>query len=294
MFRLDRLERYALAKAFEHIPRHAKSNLFGSRLQLDARGGDIDILIELDASPAERFELSSHISLVFKEHCDERIDVVVLPMTHPSSNEKAFRDNVQKVMDLRTIVHAPLLDHLALVVRDLDASLHKSMSLGFEIQKAQPFEDTKCRECYVGEPKRPARLLFMQPTAPGSYQRTLDKRGPGLHHLGLVVPCVPSFLDALGGSGWFIHPSSLGRIQLRDKGPIYLVRPGAPLVEVNESEPTKPAPLAPVVEGVRVSLDESLTERLSCLGVPELMWASIPETELRINGTWRRVSELAI
>jgi hypothetical protein len=140
MFRLDRLERFALSKVFPLIPSQATSWLFGSCTDIDGHGGDIDILIQHDASPQERFDLSHRLTVAFQEHCDEKIEFVA-------------------------------------------------------VQEIQSFPATI--ETYVGESGRSSRLLLMQPTGPGTYPRALKKRGPGVHHFGVVVPSMKTFLNQL-------------------------------------------------------------------------------------------------
>jgi hypothetical protein len=291
MFRLDRLERFALAKIFPLIPSQAMSWLFGSRTDVSGRGGDIDILIQIDASPQERFELSHRLTLAFQEHCDEEIDFVVVPksndflQTEPA--QEAFLRSIVKPIDLEKVVNTPLLDHVALLVRSLENSRVASASLGFAVQEIQSFPETI--ETYIGEAARSSRLLLMQASGPGSYQRALEKRGPGVHHLGVVVPSMKKFLSGIKGTGWFIHPVSAFKIE--SGGDVYLARPGAPLLEVSEAEPCKPALLAPVVERVHIRVSPEVAANLSCLGIPELAWTTTEESAIQVGGKWRQVAE---
>jgi hypothetical protein len=291
MFRLDRLERFALAKIFPLIPPHATSWLFGSRTDVNGRGGDIDILIEHDALPQERFELSHRLTIAFQEHCDEKIDFVVVPKTNEllqaEPEQEAFLRSIVKSINLEAVVNTPLVDHVALLVRNLEASRLASASLGFAVQQVQSFPETI--ETYIGEPGRSSRLLLMQASGPGSYQRALEKRGPGVHHLGVVVPSMKKFLNGIKGTGWFIHPVSAFKIE--SGGDVYLARPGAPLLEVSEEAPHKPATLAPVVERIRIRVSPEVAANLSCLGIPELAWTTTEETAIQVGGKWRQVAE---
>ena len=286
MFRLDRWERFALAKIFPLLPPQANSWLFGSRTDVTARGGDIDILIQWDAPTQGHFELSRRLTMAFQDHCDEKIDFVVLPQSPADPAQQAFLRSIKTKISLATVINTPLLDHVALLVRNLEASRSVSRPFGFALQDIENFPETT--ETYVGEPGRSSRLLLMQPSGPGSYQRALEKRGPGLHHLGVVVPSIKMFLSQIKDSGWLIHPVSALKIEAG--GDVYLARPGAPLIEVSQQEPCKPAQLAPVVERVRVKVAPDIAARLSCLGIPELDWTTTEETAVQVNGAWHQVS----
>jgi hypothetical protein len=287
MFRLDRLERFALAKIFPLIPPQATSWLFGSRTDVNGRGGDVDILIQHDASPQERFELSHRLTVAFQEHCDEKIDFVVLPQIPSEPDQEAFLRSIVTKINLEAVVNTPFLDHVALLVRNLEASRVASASLGFAVQHIQSFPETI--ETYIGEAARSSRLLLMQASGPGSYQRALEKRGPGVHHLGVVVPSMRDFLSGIKGTGWFIHPVSAFKIE--SGGDVYLARPGAPLLEVSQAEPCKPALLAPVVERVRIRVSPEVAANLSCLGIPELAWTTTEESAIQVGGKWHQVTK---
>lgn len=287
MFRLDRLERFALATIFPLIPEQAASWLFGSRTDVSGRGGDIDVLIQLDASAQEHLDLSRLLTRAFHEHCDQKVNFTVLPQSHADPEHQAFLRSLGSKVSLEAVVSTPLLDHVALLVRNLAASRNASASLGFAVQHVQSFPETI--ETYIGEAGRNARLLLMQASGPGSYQRALEKRGPGVHHLGVIVPSIKTFLTQIKGTGWFIHPVSASKIETG--GDVYLARPGAPLLEVSQAEPCKPAPLAPVVENVRIHLSPEVAAKLSCLGIPELTWTTTEETAMQVGGQWHHVAD---
>lgn len=72
--RLDEEEIEALVYALKDLPAF-RISLFGSRVQPDRRGGDIDILILTDAPP---MATAQHVALRFFSRCEEKIDVVVM------------------------------------------------------------------------------------------------------------------------------------------------------------------------------------------------------------------------
>lgn len=57
---------------------HARVWLFGSRLRDDARGGDVDLLLELDAAVAEPAQLAASLaSRVSRSMDGRRVDVLI-------------------------------------------------------------------------------------------------------------------------------------------------------------------------------------------------------------------------
>lgn len=72
--RLDEEEIGALALALAGVPATA-IRLFGSRVEPERRGGDIDLLI-LTGAPA--FETSQGVATRFFSRCEEKIDVIVM------------------------------------------------------------------------------------------------------------------------------------------------------------------------------------------------------------------------
>ena len=91
--RLDDAEIAALEAALDGVSA-SSIELFGSRTDSAARGGDIDILI-LSAAP--RLETARRVSSRFFIHCEERIDVVVLDPARLSAAEEAFLRSLRRV-----------------------------------------------------------------------------------------------------------------------------------------------------------------------------------------------------
>lgn len=126
------------------------------------------------------------------------------------------------------------LDHIAFLVSDLEAARAELPELAAEAAQSFPSEGT--REQYLGG-GGVAKVLLMQPIGPGPYQSAMERRGPGLHHVALLVDDLDAFLEAaVVGSGWLLHPRSFAL--RRDTGAVWLTRPGVEvLVEVSEGSP---------------------------------------------------------
>ena len=91
--RLDTEEIDALAYALDGLAPERVA-LFGSRVEPDRRGGDVDLLILSDA-PA--YELSKRVATRFFSRCEEKIDVVVLPVHGATPEQQAFLDLIKGV-----------------------------------------------------------------------------------------------------------------------------------------------------------------------------------------------------
>lgn len=123
------------------------------------------------------------------------------------------------------------LNHLAIVVDDLDAALRFWRdSLGLSPagdRQSVPAEAVDIACLTLGD----AQIELIQPAADDSgVAKYLAKRGPGLHHLCLEVPDLDAKLDALTRAGCelinekprerdgrryaFIHPQSAGGVLL--------------------------------------------------------------------------------
>ena len=78
------------------------------------------------------------------------------------------------------------IDHVAVLVADLEAALRDLTPLGLETGPIEEFPSEGTRECYLGRSDQSAKLLLLTPHGDaGPYARALARRGPGLHHVGL-------------------------------------------------------------------------------------------------------------
>ena len=106
-----------------------------------------------------------------------------------------------------------VLDHIGIAVRDLDAALaFYRDALGLEIAGVEEVASQHVRAQFV--PVGGATLELLEATSPQSaIARSIEKRGPGLHHLTLRVDDVAAVLARLKARG----------VRLIDEAP----RPGA-------------------------------------------------------------------
>jgi hypothetical protein len=131
-------------------------------------------------------------------------------------------------------VRQSCLNHVAILVRDIERVLSDSNLDAAIVGNIERFPSEGTRELYIGDKSMGGRLLLIEPIAEGPYQRALKKRGPGLHHLAIDVSQLEDFVHSLGNSGWFLHPSSVE--SLKRSRTAWLCRSGCPLIEVQESQ----------------------------------------------------------
>ena len=90
--RLNDIEISALNTALTHVT--GVVYLFGSRVDDNAKGGDIDILVLSDENP---YKTSQSIAVAFQMSCDEKIDVIVMNSLKMNNAEKAFFNSINKL-----------------------------------------------------------------------------------------------------------------------------------------------------------------------------------------------------
>ena len=98
-------------------------------------------------------------------------------------------------------VKAKGLDHVAVVVRDLEAAIRLYRdTLGLELSAVEEVPEQAVRTAIFGTGM--GRVELISPTTPDSgVARFLDKRGEGLHHLCIEVEDLDAALAALRAAG---------------------------------------------------------------------------------------------
>lgn len=87
--RLSNLERRALSHAMHDLAYRVE--IFGSRIDDAARGGDIDLIVFApDLAAEDRLRLSLRVAVAFRSICDEKIDVHVIDPYDLTATERAF------------------------------------------------------------------------------------------------------------------------------------------------------------------------------------------------------------
>lgn len=288
MFRLSAVERFALAKVVERLPPGAVAYLHGSRLKLELRGGDVDLVILHQATNTERFELSVKLTLEFQKFCDEKIDICVLPFEGRTDDEELFLSSLE-MQELDAVLDTPRLDHVALLVTDLGATLSHLDGLGFAMSQVQTFPTEGTQEVYIGEPGRPGRLLLMQVIGAGPYQKAFQKRGPGLHHLGVAVRSMRAMQNCAGEEGWIEHAISAGKKAVESRW--YFKNGTSTLIETEETGFALVRPMQAVVEHIVVRSTQSVGygERF-LLGMPEVTLGE--GTKLKVAGKWMDIESI--
>ncbi|MCO4782788.1 MAG: hypothetical protein KC646_10735 [Candidatus Cloacimonetes bacterium] len=125
------------------------------------------------------------------------------------------------------------LNHIALLVEDLDQIVQSQLFSSLELGPVETFESEGTKEIYIGPNCSTAKMLLLEAISDGPYKRAMQSRGPGLHHICIDVLNILDFLDTLSGSGWYLHTSSLHLYQNCKQ--VFLARSSTPvLIEVNE------------------------------------------------------------
>lgn len=124
------------------------------------------------------------------------------------------------------------LNHVAFLVKSIESALERNSFSSGDLGEIEDFASEGTREIYVGRSVM-GRVLLMQAIGDGPYQRALEKRGEGLHHIALDVENIDEFINQISGSGWYLHPRSLDLYNKSKQ--VYLCRPGIPvLIEIQE------------------------------------------------------------
>ncbi len=124
------------------------------------------------------------------------------------------------------------LDHIAVLSESL-AETEAGLPSDLKRHEVETFQSEGTKEQYVElRPEGTPYLLLLESIAEGPYRRTLEKRGPGLHHFGYVTDNLEDGVKVFSERGLLMHPVSLETMK---KSTIWLCRPGIPfLVELTQ------------------------------------------------------------
>jgi hypothetical protein len=180
------------------------------------------------------------------------------------------------------------LSHVAILVPSVRKAADRLAKFDFKIGEEEFFDGEGTKEIYV-EHGKPNSLLLMEGYKPGAYQRALQKRGPGLHHLAIDVLNLETYIESLAGTGWLLHPKSLKSI--KEFATAYLARPGFPgMVEVQERPDLMEG--TPFVSGISLAMDLSLSKLLAPIGQDSVVKPSNEPTTITLNGHSLALREL--
>jgi catechol 2,3-dioxygenase-like lactoylglutathione lyase family enzyme len=120
------------------------------------------------------------------------------------------------------------IDHVSILVNSIDKSVQFFTRAGYAIGEKEFFENEGTKEVYIGDNNNQGLLLLQEPAGEGPYKRAWQKRGPGLHHIGIVTDDFLFFNDKLGKAGWLVHPRSLKNF--KPGNTVYYARPGVNVI----------------------------------------------------------------
>ena len=131
------------------------------------------------------------------------------------------------------------IDHIAIVVHDLDAALTTYRdALGLPLERIEDVPAEQVRVAFLPFPQGDSSLELVQPTtADSGIAKFLDKRGEGIHHICLAVENIESAIAQMKAKGLavlddkpkvrhdgqkyvFVHPKSTHGVllELYEKG----------------------------------------------------------------------------
>jgi len=185
-----------------------------------------------------------------------------------------------------------ILDHIALVVNSVDQSIQKLKKYNFAIGEINEFPSEGTKEVYIANQHEYGRLLLMEPISAGPYQKALQQRGAGLHHIAINVESLEKYLDLLSGSGWYLHLHSFNSLKYDT---VWLARANTPLlIEVHQLDQCSDEKLADLmIEKVVINSPIS-AHLLNSLQINELSLSEKSEAQLVIDGRTYNLLELFV
>lgn len=169
--------------------------------------------------------------------------------------------------------------HVAILVPSVRRAADFLQQFNFHIGTEKKFDTEGTKEIYI-EAEQGNSLLLMESIKPGPYQRALEKRGPGLHHIAVDILNLEEFIQDISGSGWLLHPSSINSIKHHRTA--YLARPGFPgLIEVQEKEMLHSKPL--FVNRINLNHSSQHNKLVQAVGLTDILSFTLEESSITLN-----------
>jgi len=95
------------------------------------------------------------------------------------------------------------IDHIAIVVQDLDAALGVYRDvLGLPLERVEEVPAERVKVAFLSLPEGDGEVELVQPTAEDTgIARFLAKRGEGMHHICFEVDDIEAAMDTMAASG---------------------------------------------------------------------------------------------
>lgn len=172
--------------------------------------------------------------------------------------------------------------HVAILVPSVRKAADFLKPHGFQIGKEETWDGEGTKEIYVELGKANA-LLLMEPIKSGAYQRAMDKRGPGLHHLAVDVLSLNEFLQSIDGGEWSLHPASEKTV--KEIGTAWLYRKGFPaLIEVQERKKLGSGELC--VSKITLPSSCGSAQLVAAIGLQDIVRFDGNDVKLKIGGVY--------
>ena len=193
---------------------------------------DIFVINKSDRPGADRVEIELHsegfVCPILRTVATEGKGIAELVEAIKSIREDADR-SLTVAARIGAVAARTTIDHLGIAVKSLEDAVAFYQSLGLAVAHRETVPAEKVEVALL--PAGDSRIELLQPTAPDSpLAKFLEKQGPGLHHVALLVPDLNAAVSHLKGNGArllneprtgagghiyvFVHPASTGGVLL--------------------------------------------------------------------------------
>ena len=181
--------------------------------------------------------------------------------------------------------------HIAFLVPSVEESAIYLNSLNIQSNPPEIFKSEGTKEIYFGSyEKKSGLLLLVEAIAEGPYQRALTKRGPSLHHIGLIVQDLKKFVIKAQQAGWKLHPVSQHSIEHSETAWFFL-EGVATLIEVYENNEISTQPVQ--VTKVELPIKASQIQLFVAIGLGGIVSSSADEIYITVDRKRLSFSQIA-